>query len=155
MKKAQIQFDYMVAFFLFLIVIFFSALIALQPISKSDENLKETKILETSNRLSELLIKTKGLPEDWENDPNNVERIGLASEPWVLNSNKITALNSLNYSKVREALGIETYQMLLIIRSDTTSITIGNKPNMKDSISTIKRYTVLDGNITTVIISIW
>lgn len=155
MKKGQIQFDYIVAFFLFLIIIFFTALITLQPINKSSEKVNEIQSFETSNRVSELLIKTEGLPKDWENNLNNIERLGLASNPRVLNVDKVNALSLLNYSQVKDSLDIQEYQLFLSIKSENISVTVGYLPNTKETLSMIKRYAVLDGETATIMVGIW
>ena len=153
MKKAQIQFDYIVAFFIFLILIFISAYLAFEPITKDSSYTKEIKVQENAKRISELLIKTKGLPENWENGPENLERLGLASEPWVLDSDKITALSSLNYSQIKDSLDID-YQFILKVQSNSTSISIGDLPN-DVTVAIINRYAILGNETATVTVGIW
>jgi len=155
MKKGQVQFDYIVAFFIFIIVIFFIAFISFRPISGSTSNLEETRTIRMSNRVSELLIKTKGIPDDWEDDPDNVVRLGLASEPWVLDLNKVNNISSLNYSQIKEALDLDGYQFFLKVESAASYVSVGDMPNNIDHVSMINRYAVLEGETAIVAIGIW
>ncbi|UCD03572.1 MAG: hypothetical protein JSW73_03470 [Candidatus Woesearchaeota archaeon] len=156
MKKAQVQFDYIVAFFIFLIVVFFVAFITFRPITESSGYVKETKFVETSNRVSELLIKTKGQPENWETDPDNVGRLGLASEPWVLDIDKVNATKySLNYSQIKNSLDLDNYQFFLRVNSPSINVSIGNLPNNIQNVAMVKRYAVLNDQTATVTVGIW
>lgn len=156
MKKAQLQFDYIVAFFIFLIIIFFVSFIAFRPITESRSQVSAIKFAETSNRVAELLIKSKGQPKDWEDDPDNVQRLGLASEPWVLDIDKVTATKqSLNYSEVKTSLGLENYQFFLKVTSHSINVSFGNLPNNIKDVAMVKRSAILEDETATVTIGIW
>lgn len=155
MKKAQIHFDYMVGFFLFLIVIFFSSFLIFHPTLKNNERVKETQIENAAQRVSELLIKTEGVPPNWEEDVSSLERIGLASEPWVLDSNKVSSLDSLNYSQIKGSLNLGNYQIYLGIKTSESIVKVGETPQVKKRVATVKRHAVLDNQTATLTLMLW
>ena len=60
-------------------------------------------------QVSDLLVKSKGEPEDWENNPDNVDVIGLASSDRELSTEKVDAFVNLPYNITSKSLGVELY----------------------------------------------
>lgn len=78
---------------------------------------EEKRNLEASAlSVSELLVKSKGYPTDWENDVSNVQVIGLADSENVLDLDKVTAFGSITYNETKDLFGIEN-EFLITIKS--------------------------------------
>lgn len=74
-----------------------------------EENVDYEEMQIIAFQISDLLVKSKGEPEDWENDPNNVDVIGLASSDRELSPMKVEAFINLSYNITLKSLGAELY----------------------------------------------
>ncbi len=106
----------------------------------------EVEILTLS--ISDSLIRTKGLPEDW--NTSDVSSIGLSSEENVLNVTKVSyflTMGNSEYNRTRAILtgGYDFFFNLTDING-TTYGTIGNKPQDRMTIP-IERYSLYNERI--------
>lgn len=61
-------------------------------------------------QITDLLVKTKGEPENWETNPDNADVIGLASSDRILSTEKVYAfINNLTYNNASLILGAGFY----------------------------------------------
>lgn len=153
MRKGQIHLDYIVGFLIFLVVIFLVAFLSFEPLLKDTKNTQEFKNQETAQRISELLIKTKGYPENWENISVVPDRLGLASEPWVLNKSKIDDFYDMNYTEVKNSLDLE--RIFISVTSSELNFTRGDIPNPKENVAVINRYALLENKTATITVGVW
>ncbi|MCK4730664.1 MAG: hypothetical protein KAT28_05080 [Candidatus Aenigmarchaeota archaeon] len=110
-NKGQVNIPFTISLFVFigLTVYLISSIIGYHP--SHSEAIKSDILYSKAYSISELLIKDKGYPGNWEE--NNFRRVGLASEPYLLNSSKIAELekicnstNITNIRKLRESFGL-------------------------------------------------
>ncbi|MCK4335830.1 MAG: hypothetical protein KAW40_03860 [Candidatus Aenigmarchaeota archaeon] len=98
--------------------------------------------------ISDSLIRTKGLPEDW--NTSDVSSIGLSSEENVLNVTKVSyflTMGNSEYNRTRAILtgGYDFFFNLTDING-TAHGTIGNKPQDRMTIP-IERYCLYNERI--------
>lgn len=60
-------------------------------------------------KISYLLAYSQGIPADW--NATNMLQLGFADSPGIMDSNKISYLNSLSYSQIKESLGASNYDL--------------------------------------------
>lgn len=109
-KRAQLAVtDLFIALFIatILIVIIIFAWNRYTVILEDNVGYEEMQII--AFQVSDLLVKSEGEPEDWENDPSNVDVIGLASSDRELSPKKVEAFVNLSYNITSKSLGVELY----------------------------------------------
>lgn len=110
--------------------------------------------------VSELLIKDKGYPENW--DENNFERVGLASRPYSLDSTKIIEFENICNStadptkiqKLRNSFGLESENLVVEINYLNNTNVMKCEPAGKKIGTTarIKRIATLNNKFLEVIV---
>ncbi len=110
--------------------------------------------------VSELLIKDRGYPENW--DENNFERIGLASEPYSLNSTKIiefkkicnSTTNLTKIKKLRDSFGLGNDNLIVEINYlNNTNVMKCNPAGKKvGTTAHIRRIAILNNKFAEVIV---
>jgi hypothetical protein len=117
LKRAQMAItDLFIALFAFtiLIVVIVFAWNRYALILGENSDYEEMKII--AFQTADLLVKSGGEPEDWEEYPDNVDIIGLASSDRNLSTDKVYALiNNISYSNASRSLGVAYYNFSLQI----------------------------------------
>jgi len=72
----------------------------------------------------ETFLKNRGSPENW--DSSDVEKIGLASSPNILDKRKVEELMKMEYKDVKEILRIKG-DFRIILESESYKFTYGKK----------------------------
>jgi len=110
-NKGQVNIPFTLSLFIFvgLTIYLISSIISYH--TTHSEAIKSDVLYSKAYSISELLIKDEGYPANWKED--NFNRIGLASEPYSLNSSKLVELekicnstNITNIKKLRESFGL-------------------------------------------------
>lgn len=106
LRGFSISADFMLAAFIFFIVFAYSVEAYHQNLRlyNAEEARKNTEI--SALAATDVLLKTHGIPGDWELDAGNVESVGLVGRPNVIEPAKLSALQAMDYNYSREALGI-------------------------------------------------
>lgn len=100
------------------------------------------------------LIETKGNPVNWtEYDYNetNVLSLGIASNRWILDENRIESMQDGNYDSTKKILGIANYDFELLIDSyDGSSYaekySIGISPSDAENIIVNERFALFNNS---------
>ncbi len=110
-KRSQIAIiDLLIALFMatILIVVIVFAWNRYTMILEEDTGYKEMQII--AFQTADLLVKSKGEPENWEENPDNVYTIGLASSDRNLSEDKVYAfVNNISYANASKSLGVTFY----------------------------------------------
>jgi len=106
--------------FMIFFVIFLLAYSRLKDETDYSERMRNLML--SSNKVSDVLVGTKGFPEDWTNE--TVETIGLASEENVLSSGKIASLADIPYSNSKALLPIGNFEFFLNLSELSTGAPI-------------------------------
>jgi len=159
-RKAQLwSLDFVMS-----LLIFMSALLAVMfAWNYIGTNAAETRQLKELQlkalTLSDSLIRTGGLPDDW--DEGDVVVIGLAQEENVLNATKVDSfinLSSSDHSRARGLLDMGLYDFLFEITEmngtvfRNTSVPIGADAEV---IVPVERYCLLEDRIVKARLTIW
>lgn len=109
-KKSQIAVtDLFIALFMatIIIIIIMFAWNRYTIILNEESDYRELEII--AFQTADLLVKSNGEPQNWENSPLNVEVIGLATEDRNLSLEKVDAFVNLSYNFTLRSLGLELY----------------------------------------------
>ncbi|MBS3125968.1 hypothetical protein J4453_00805 [Candidatus Woesearchaeota archaeon] len=96
--------DLFIAVFVFMVLLISSVIIWDKYSVQLSEDTAYKEIGLQALQVSDLLVKTPGMPNAWEQDPSTVERIGLANHDRNLSEEKLNAFLALNYSVARDML---------------------------------------------------
>ncbi|MFH1239801.1 MAG: hypothetical protein V1672_01165 [Candidatus Diapherotrites archaeon] len=121
-SRGQISaYDFMIAMFLFLLMFITLNSVWTGIYSSVVENQIQTQMHDSSYKALEVLIKTKGYPANWEDDPSNAESIGLAKRKNVFDDDKVTAFKSMDYDLSKELMGLGLFEYYLDVDSFGTA----------------------------------
>lgn len=84
-----------------------------------------------SFQIIDVLIKSPGVPDNWENNLDGLSVIGLSSNSNILDSEKVNTFLSLDYNLVKEKFNIERfdYQVKLLSINGNVLNTSGISPS--------------------------
>jgi hypothetical protein len=115
--------------------------------------------------VSSILVSSEGDPSNWnvlEFNETNVRAIGLVSEPWLLDKDKIVALYNADYNISKKILGIlgpnYNYEIMISKWNNTAyslEYQIGEPVGNAEFVIVNSRYALLDGNWAKVNLKIW
>ena len=158
--KGQVNIYFIISTILFvsLSIYLISIIIEIYPTHQND--ISSDVWYSKAYSVSELLIKDSGYPKDW--DETNFERIGLASEPYSLNSTKInefekicnSTTNLTKIQKFRDSFGLENNNLVVEINYLNNTNIIKCKPTGEKVGATarIKRIATLNNKLVEVIV---
>ena len=149
----------MIDFFLAVVILIFiigfyistwgSTIIAIQM--KSDRTEMENIIF----GISDLLIKSEGLPGDW--NESNVIVIGLAKEDHVLDENKVSSFVTLPIDKTKKLLGIVNFNFFFRLKNIDGTILedYGNYPIDAEEVIVSRRLVLYNNEIINMEFGLW
>lgn len=108
--------------------------------------------------ISELMVKSSGVPSNWESDPSTVQVLGLSNAPGALDEKKLAAFLAMDYNASKQVYNIERFEYSLKIISPNGSITeqAGKEPDdsVKESIS-VTRIVLVGEDTSTMQVILW
>jgi hypothetical protein len=143
------------------LLIFFSAMLSLlfawNYISADTAGMQELREVQLkAMTLSDSLIRTPGLPADW--NESTVRVVGLAYDDNTLDPDKVGMFVNMSYAKARSLLGVHPYHFYFEVK-DINGTLYKNSSLPIDSASTTvvpaERYAVYGGRITKVLFALW
>ena len=109
-KKSQIvMIDLIMAIFVFIVLL--TAILLFWnrytiTINKQSEY-EEAQLI--AYQVSDLFVKAKGVPYDWEKNLSNVHVIGLASSDRIISTSKVNAFLNISYNNSKKILNMPYY----------------------------------------------
>ena len=156
-KKSQIVMtDLVVAVFIFLfLVLLVFSMWSFQNMRLQD-NLNFEDMQVKAFQISNILVKSKGTPTDWENNYTTAEMVGLAEQDRILSKVKVTNFTKMPYSNVSTLLKLGKYNTSLNISDlDGNTVTsFGNKTSGKNVVE-IKRFVRYNDQTNILSLRIW
>ncbi|MFH1978469.1 MAG: hypothetical protein ABIJ92_04030 [Candidatus Aenigmatarchaeota archaeon] len=152
--------DFIVSATMFFTVLFLVIFVWNYTNTQGRERLEFNSIETLALTVSDAIIRTPGLPEDW--NASNVRVLGIASDDNVLNSTKVLRFVNLPYSNSR-ALISQKYQFYFELRNTTgeiiensgTNLTTGVYPFDPSIVVPIDRFVVYEDKIATMKLIVW
>ncbi|HDM22307.1 MAG: hypothetical protein J7J21_03245 [Methanomicrobia archaeon] len=129
--------EFGIAFLIFMISFSFIVFSLLSSEHDTGENMEGEILLET-------FLKEKGTPENW--NSADVEKIGLAISPNVLDKNKIEELIKMDYKDVKSILGIKG-DFRISIKTESYNMSYGKTVPSYASVRKFERPIVLDNEL--------
>jgi len=175
-RKGQVfTWDLAISVSIFLIVLAMLFYMWDSTTSKATETKEIYEIESIATDVTEQLIRTSGVPHDWENSSKYnvtyINAIGLADiEPRILNEEKILKfVNSsyINYSSARSLLGTQRYDFYFKmtyfnetinetqLAINGTPIYAGEQPSHEAFAITARRTAILNDTIVRVYFTVW
>ena len=105
--------------------------------------------------VSDLLIKSRGLPTHW--NETTVSVIGLAEEDHVLDGNKTSTFVNLDVGKTKGLLGIENLNFTFTLKDENGIVLedYGSHPIDAEEVVILRRLVLYDNNITFMEFGLW
>lgn len=146
MRKAQIaSIDLFIAITIFLLLAAATIYTWNLYTARLNENLEYEKMQLIVFQITDLLVKNPGYPSAWEENPTNLEVIGMAQDDRILSQDKITAFTKLNYDTSKEKFNIELYDYKFRIKDLSNNMIQESGQNFTgDTSIVIERYVLLN-----------
>ncbi|MEM2977922.1 MAG: hypothetical protein QXM46_01380 [Candidatus Hadarchaeales archaeon] len=126
-KGQALTLDMFLALSLTSLLLGYSGLVMEQVHTKAQEEVSRYSLERVAGDAAEALIKTKGLPENWEDSPSSLEVLGLAKNPNTIDLRKLAYLRELCKSEnwnsrpevqaVRRLFGGQNFEVRILLRS--------------------------------------
>lgn len=105
-SRGSVSFDFVFASLIFILILGFS-IVAYSSYADNYLLIENKRTLEASAlSISEILVKSKGQPSNWENDVSGLEVLGLAESENTLSTDKVSVFDSLSVNQTKSLLGI-------------------------------------------------
>lgn len=109
-KKSQaITTDLMLAMFIFIVLLAAIMMIWNKYAAAINKQTEYEEAQLMAYRISDLFVKTKGKPSDWEKNASNVIVIGLADSDRTISAAKVNAFLNMSYNDSKKILKIPYY----------------------------------------------
>ncbi len=165
-KKSKGQFvttDFSLAVSILIFLFVLGIIIWNSTSTKISQNTIKNEMETVSIDVSDQLLKSQGLPADWETQAVLNFSLGLIDRGNELNPNKFVALTKLNYNYSKSLLGIRGYEFYVRatdvngnIKSDSgTPLKVGIVPVENSTIVNSKRIAILQNEIIYLDVMIW
>jgi len=129
--------EFGVGFLIFMISFSFVIYSLLSFDHEKNESLEGEVLLET-------FLKNRGSPENW--DSSDVEKIGLASSPNILDKRKVEELMKMEYKDVKEILEIKG-DFRIVLDSESYKFTYGKEIPPRKSVKKFERPIIMDNEL--------
>ncbi len=147
-RKSQIAvMDLLIALFIATILIVLIVFVWNRYAVTLNENTEYNEMKIIAFQASDLLVKTKGKPENWEDDVGNVKVLGLASHDRNLSIDKVSKMDGvggddISYADASKVLGTGFYDFYLQIKyvSGTDIVNYGTSVPPDKSIVSVRRF---------------
>ncbi|MCX6695373.1 MAG: hypothetical protein NTU61_03670 [Candidatus Altiarchaeota archaeon] len=106
--------------------------------------------------ISDALVRTPGIPENWEYNLTSAKVIGLSSPAYVVQGGKIDKLASLDYDTLKKLLGVGVYEVQIVLydKNNVKIREIGTAPSQNTAF-TARRPVVYNGNEAFLQTTVW
>src|SRR3989344_564481 len=164
-KKGQVQsLDLFVSATVFIVLIVTLILVWDNFSKRLDAKVSYEDLSEKAIKITDVLVETRGVPDQWENDADKANVIGLVSNDRVLSNNKIEEFIDMEYDDVKKLFNIEAYDFYFkiidsngaIIQVDDNDVEFGNKPSLSSKfVITIQRVVLRGGSEFVLEFTLW
>jgi len=145
-KKGQLNsIDLLMASIIFSLLIVFLVGFWVVDINDIYKISKKSELESQAISISDLLLKSRGIPKNWEENLSNVSMIGLVNSQNVFVKSKLNNFTHMNYTKAKELLGIKNeFYFCVNSLNGNTLYQSGNSTLGENGSIGITRFAVLD-----------
>jgi len=141
--------DFFLSMAIFLVILGISMMmfnyVSAQVRSNQEEDFMHIVAITTAD----LLIKTPGLPDDW--NETNIKSLGLVSNE-LLNQSKVVRLVNMSYDTAKDGMKISQYEILVtfndingtVLNLSGMNMSFGIDPIIESQVVKIQRSTLID-----------
>ncbi len=105
-------------------------------------------------QLTNQLVRSSGIPDNWESNISSIQAIGLADTDRVISEEKLQAFISLDYNATRELLNIGSYEFYFLLLKENETITeIGSYPSGQSV--KLRRNVIYQDETSTIEVALW
>jgi len=137
--------DLMLAIVIFVFLLSYVVLFRFVDVLDLDKSLTKNKLEADALSLSDILLKSQGVPYNWEKNSSNVQMIGLASSPNVLNSEKLQMFTNMSYINATQLLGLSSQFYFYVEDLEENRLYETGNSTLSDQIISITRFAILNG----------
>lgn len=91
-----------------------------RSIEKFSESIQLHDLELNAVRISDMLVRTSGSPDNWEDNPNSAIAIGLSSSDRKISYGKLSAFSNLDYQTAKSVMGVSGYEFYFRLVSGGT-----------------------------------
>ena len=158
-KKGQLfSIDAIAALVIFLVIfVFLISLWNLYSI-KLNQNVASEELHLLAFQTTDLLLKTKGMPENWELAEGNISVIGLNAYPGVLNKNKVDVFLAMDYDLAKTYFNLERFEFSFKILNlnDNVIDSLGlDSDEEAEEIVSVVSFVELEGVVRKIEFTLW
>lgn len=145
-KKGQMNsIDITLALLIFVFLLVFIITFWFVTTIEIENTIKKNKMEAAAVSISDLLIKTQGLPNNWEENANNTQMLGLATYSQnVLDENKLANFTNLTYENAKELLGVDYEFYFYIEDLEKNRLYATGNSTFQEQIVSITRFGILN-----------
>ncbi len=124
--------------FLILMIAIFSFMMVYER--RVNSNMAYEDMRAKAMQIANFLVKSPGVPADWEYNSTSPQAIGLAPVPLILSNDKVANFTRMDYDKIRKTFNIRHYDFSFML-FDLDSNLLASKGNESENESvSISRY---------------
>ena len=152
-KGQVISTEFLFAIFILIILLVLGVSLWNLTATRLSEDLIKTELATSAIEVSDYLLKSQGAPTDWEENITNLASLGLGAtlKGNKLDRDKVSALLNLDYDKIKESLGIKSYEFYFkitdlssnLIQISGNNTEVGLKPNASSHSVNSQRIAIL------------
>ncbi len=156
LKKSQIAVtDLFIALFIatILIIIVIFTWNRYSIILNEESDYRELQII--AFQTADLLVKSEGDPQNWENNPLNVDVIGLATKDRNLSAEKVNSFINLSYNFTLKSLGLELYDFYFQLKDINGTKLAEHGKTPKNFVVNVQRLVLYENEKAIVEFALW
>ncbi|MBI2668037.1 hypothetical protein HYX17_04705 [Candidatus Woesearchaeota archaeon] len=144
MSKAQLSsMELIIGVFVFMVIFVFLFSTFNSYNNKLNNNLEDNEKQRLASQVTDSLIKTQGIPEDWESNNLDIKEIGLVNKDRIINQTKLMELEDIDYNELKSIMNIQKYDFNLTIKFSNNDVISGvGVPITGKKITTTRRFAV-------------
>ncbi len=157
-SKAQItSSEFLIVSVVLVILITAGVMMWNSTINRSNESMIREDMEMFAVSISDQLIKSHGMPTDWEDDTTKIYSLGLAKENYVLDEKKVDIFVNMNYNQLKSLMGIGGYEFYfrLVYTNGTDIKTKGSSPTANSQTINSKRVVMFKNEIVYMDLMVW
>lgn len=147
-SKGQINsIDFMIAVLIFAVLLIFIIGFWFLNMAEINGMVGRDRLDSAAIAVSDMLVKTPGVPGNWEEDPANAWAVGLAESQNVISSEKVANFTALDYNVSKELLGLDGDFYFYVEDLEGNRLYESGIAELGSGVAPVLRFGVLDGEI--------